>query len=356
MRTRAASLGFFIAAAIIAAGWPCSAWSQSPLPVSARLEQGRIRIVSELDKAVILVGDHIQWSLLIKAPAGSEIRILPPGHELGPFFILDYQLPGQVREDAEKGRWPRIKNRIAELLDRERPEPGVVREQYRFTITSYLTGELSIPPLLITVIDREGKVHALFTQPTPVRVSPVTSPDDLMIRDIAGPVELPVPVAGYWRHLAALAGVLALAGLALLLLLRRRRKPRPELIPLRPAHELAFEELAALAGEGLLEAGEFERYYTRLSHILRKYLALRYLIYALEWTTSEIAERLAGEPIDYADYDESRRFLEEADRVKFGRHLPSLEERSTALARVRAIVERTRELPPAEAGERREAA
>ncbi len=303
---------------------------------------GPIKIVTSVDKAVIRVGDLIHYSLVIQAPPGSKIMIPPPGAQLGEFLIRDYSFPGLEKKEPTMS--DRIRAWLEKITGRPLTSSGHAQE-FHFTITAYDTGDLVIPPLPVVVIDPAGKEHDLRAESARIRVAPITNPEDLTVRDVKAPLAVNFPVKKYLPW--ALIPLLALAAaVAAFIGLRRRRREEEAPLPLRPAHEIAFEELEALEADAL-DAAEYEAYYTRLSHIMRKYLALRFLMYALEYTTSEIAERLKDKDIEHGDYDKVRRFLEEADRVKFARYAPRPEERGTAIARCREIVRNTREKPAA---------
>ncbi|HUT55513.1 MAG TPA: hypothetical protein VM658_19135 [bacterium] len=303
---------------------------------------GPIKIITSLDKAVIRVGDLVHYSLVIQAPPGSRIMMPPPGAQLGEFLIRDYSFP--ELEKKETTAMDRVRAWLEKVTGAPLTPAGKGQELH-FTITAYDTGDLVIPPLPVIVIDPAGQEHDLRAESARVRVAPVTNPEDLTIRDVKPPVAIELPVKKYLPWLLIPAFLLA-AAIAVFIALRRRRREEEAPLPLRPAHELAFEELDALE-QAMLSASEYEQYYTRLSRIMRKYLALRFLMYALEYTTSEIAGRLKDRDIEHGDYDKTRRFLEEADRVKFARYAPRPEERSTAIARCREIVQNTMEKPPA---------
>lgn len=347
-----------VALYILMALWtaiPSGAWAQAApdtaVPAAQVLpripgileDKTPIRITTFIDKAVIRVGDLINYSMTVEVPAGSQIMMPPPGAQLGMFLIRDYQFPGLEEKE------PTWSDRAKAWIERTSgvklagSTKGAMQE-FNFTITAYNTGDLIIPAVPVMVIDARGARHALFAESARIRVVPITNPEDLTIKDIKPPVGLPLPIVPYLPY--ALIPVLAIGALAALAwFMLRRKKQELELIPLRPAHEIAREELLVLDNLDLLAAGEYEKFYTQISWIIRKYLSLRFSMYALEYTTSEILERLKAKAVEHGDYEKIRRFLEEADQVKFARHEPSLEQRNSVLARAREIVENTKEEP-----------
>lgn len=328
-----------------AAGATASA-PATPLPpdmsVLPMLGPGKIKITVSLDRAVIRVGELIHYTMTVSAPADAKVMMPPPGAQLGEFLIRDYSFPG-LEEPESVSALDRVRNFLGSISGGSR-SPG---QTFSFVITAYTVGDLEIPAMPVAVVDPSGRTYALHAESARVRVAAVTNPDDLTIRDIKPPRALPVNYRPALPWLLLPVGLIALAAVAWWRL-RRRKLAESAPVALRPEDEVALEELAALAADGLLEAGDFERFYTRLSFILRRYLALRFSIYALEYTTTEIVARLGQAWLDHADFDRIRNLLEEADRVKFARQTPALEERSTALDRVREIVEHTRRRPAPE--------
>ncbi len=306
--------------------------------VPRSMNNGSIRIITSIDKKVIHVGDIIHYDLIVEVPENSMVGMPPPGSQLGSFMIRDYHLPTDENED-EAGAWERIKRSLGLFKEEDDKEK---QRKFSFEITSYETGDLLIPPVPVIIMDPAGDVHALIAEPARIRVAPVTDPEELTIKDIESPVEVPVPFSAYWYLVAIPAVLLAAVPLGYWLYRRRSREEEPE-IDLRPAHVIAREELDILKAEGLLEAGEYEKFYTRLSRILRKYLSLRYSMYALEYTTEEISRKLSRMDVDFSTYEKIKRFLEESDKVKFAKHTPGLEDRNRAFSRVSDIIEATRE-------------
>jgi hypothetical protein len=306
-------------------------------------DTGPIKITTAIDKAVIRVGDLIHYSMFIEAPPGSKVMMPPPGAQLGMFLIRDYNFPGL--EEKEETWTDRLRSWLSRMTGVAISDGSERVQEFHFIVTAYDTGDLVIPPLPVMVVDPAGAQHALFAESARIRVAPVTNPEDMTIRDVKAPVGVEFPWLKYLPYfLSPLLIVIAI--IVAVWLIQRRGVEEEEAMDHRPAHQVALEELKALEKEDLLAAGEYEKYYTRLSWILRKYMALRFFMYALEYTTTEIIEKLKYKDIEHGDHEKARCLLEEADMVKFARHEPALEERTTAADRVREIVERTKEEPP----------
>ncbi len=283
---------------------------------------GPVRVVSQADKLIITVGDMIHYTMSVQAPEGSEVAIPPPGTQLGRFLIRDYEFSEPQTTDQGLG------------------------QEFSFDITAYATGELVIPAVPVIVKDPSGAVNVLITEAIRIRVSAVTNPDDLEVRDVKAPLEIPINYTPY--ILGIVAGLLFIAAVIVVILYftRWRSEALPEPEPIKPPHILAYEELRVLDKLGLLEAGEFEAYYTMLSEIMRRYIALRWKIYALEYTSNEIMDRLKHKSLGSKVFERVRWFLDETDLVKFARYTPVQNDRTEVFERTKAIVDWTSQAEP----------
>jgi hypothetical protein len=298
-----------------------------------------ITIRTSTDKSIIRVGDIINYTMTIEAPEGSSIAMPQPGAELGGFLIRDYEFPGETEKEIGTGN--KILNSINRALGKGKTR-GMVSKDFKYKITTYITGDIMVPPVPMMVVLPSGKKHTLNSESAIIRVAAVTNPDDLTIKDIKGPVSVPLQPGKLIPFIIIPLLFMAIFVLGVIMVIRRRTE-HEEFKIIRPPHEIALEELLDLYNEDLLAKGDFEGYYTRLSYILRKYMALRFMMYALEYTTTEIIDKLKNEDIVRFDYEVSCSFLEEADQVKFAKYSPDLDQRNSAYERVENFVKNTME-------------
>ena len=83
-----------------------------------------------------------------------------------------------------------------------------------------------------------------------------------------------------------------------------------------------FDEVKKLQESGLIEAGDFDSYYTRLSEALRRYIEQRTGVEAMERATFEIRGDLERADLSSGRILEVEGFLDEADLVKFAKFEP----------------------------------
>lgn len=139
------------------------------------------------------------------------------------------------------------------------------------------------------------------------------------IRDIKGLVPIP---HGWWSLWALL--IAAAIAMTLWLYWRKRHQPDAAVVlpPLTP-YERAIRALQQLLADQLIERGEVDVFYTRLSDIVRRYLEDRFHLRAPERTTEEFLYEVARDNTLIQEHkDLLGRFLQESDLVKFARLEP----------------------------------
>jgi hypothetical protein len=137
---------------------------------------------------------------------------------------------------------------------------------------------------------------------------------------------------------------LALLATAILYYVYRRRQlsdlPPAPAAPPDPAHIIAFAQLEALRQN---PPAEDKSYYSDLDRIFRTYLENRYSIPALERTSGEIIQLLAG--VELPQGFDLTELLSQVDMVKFAKAKLPDDRRNTAWMNVHAFVEATKALP-----------
>lgn len=143
----------------------------------------------------------------------------------------------------------------------------------------------------------------------------------------------------WWIYLLAIA--LIVGGI---FLWKRYRKEGTILSkkPEKSPYELAIEGLRSLKARKLWESGREKEYYTELTEILRKYLAGRFGIQAMEMTSKEIMSRLADLHGENIPREKMREVLDMADFVKFAMVRPLPDDNEALYRYALDFVESTR--------------
>ncbi len=235
-----------------------------------------------------------------------------------------------------------------ELLDSSR---SVVEAENEWVTTIdmrfgvFRPGETTLAsfPIELSSTDGEG---VLMTRPMTVKVLSSLEDDEEKFG-------APRPPVTMWVEDHSLAWGGGIAGLALLfglflLAMRRRQGEVVVAAPPRPAHEVALARLGELAGDDLMERGEYMVFYVLLSETIREYLGRRYGFKAVEMTTTEILGALERARVKWPNSisrEDVADFLLHCDAVKFGGLVPSVEVAEERLRRAFTIVEATRARP-----------
>lgn len=273
------------------------------------------RVTTHVDTTEITVGDRIAFSVTVEHPAESEI-LWPDSLSLAPFEILD-----------------------ARIIPPAAPGNGMVTS-LRLILTAFELGDLELPSISMDVEEADGSVSTLHTNPYGIRVNSVGLDDGDDIRDVKGPLAIPI---GLGRILLILLATLLIPALAYWLYRRLARrnveeKPKPQAPP-RPAHESALEALDRLERSPLLERGEIKEFHIRVSDILRLYVEERFHVPALELTTKDILRGMVNAGIGEDLRQGFSDFLVPCDMVKFAKAKPDAAASLGTLALGRKLVE-----------------
>ena len=109
-----------------------------------------------------------------------------------------------------------------------------------------------------------------------------------------------------------------------------------------PPHVAAIRRLEKLHAQKLWQSGKQKLYYTGMTDILREYIGRRYPIKAMEMTSQEILDRLAGDQMPERPYGRLRDILLTADFVKFAKYVPDADRNEQLYTDAYYFVEETK--------------
>jgi len=317
---------FFVLAALMAQALPASvsaagagsAAEAEHLLRRAQSADGRIRVEVRVEPAVASPGATFTMTVDVVAPRDVSISLPLPDAEGGAFRIR----AGSAPEDVPSG--------------------DVRRHRRRFLLDSFAVGLLEVPLPAVLVHHAAEEPERVEVDAITVQVRSVADPGEVMPRDLKEWVEVEGP--GLSPSAMLLRGAMISAGLALLagVLLRMLRKravagdaPQPD-----PAVR-ALADLDDLSASGMAEREEFERFHTRLTAILRRYVEDAFNVPALEQTTGEFLRAAAGHAELSRYQSELTALLRAADLVKFAAARSGRDECAAAIASVRTFVKQT---------------
>ena len=275
-------------------------------------------LLTQIDPTVISVGDPV--TLVVTVTHDADARVVwPDPLELDPFELVDMRLLEPV------------------------PDGDRVRSSAELTVTAFDLGELTLPAFEVELVDAAGDSLSLATDAAIVTVETVGRDEGGDIRDIKGPLAIPF---GVMTLLPWLAGLVLLGAACYWLYRRYRHRDRPEVsvpvVPPRPAYEIAYAALDALAASRLLELGEVKTYHIRVSDIVRVHVEGRFGVEAMEMTTGQVLNELRRAGVAGGVVSNFRQLLDHCDLVKFARFRPDVPASRDLVPLGRRLVDMTR--------------
>jgi len=251
------------------------------------------------DKPRITIGDALNYTVTLGCPP--DYRLLPP------------------EKPAEIGLWEVKDLKIAQ------EKKDKLYSYLNYTLTTFTTGEVTIPEMEFQFIDVNGSTATVKTLSSAITVESVLGlvKGPAGIRDIKPPLSLKIPAGIYIFWFLVVAALC----LGAWFWYQNYRKGLPQLPqgpvePAVPPYQTAMEELEKLKNSGLVEEVKMKEFYIALSEIIRKYLAAVYSIDTMDKTTGEIYQELRKHEQDKKALINIREFFEECDLVKFAKFKP----------------------------------
>jgi hypothetical protein len=266
-----------------------------------------ITVKATVDKTTVAIGDKIKYTIFIEKDKDIEVEPSAFGQNLGNFAIKDFGSKRNV------------------------------------SLNTYITGKTIIPKVAIKHKRKKEKDWSQI-ETGEVCVEVKSSLDkagpNIQMRDIKEPVGLPLAINKY----IILAGLLLLVVLGLSAGYFLKKNKEEKIIPKKPAHEIAYEQLEQLREKDYIGQARIKEYYTEISDIIRRYLENRFALRAPEMTTEEFlaSARDAAELIS-----EHKNLLKEfllcCDLVKFAKYAPPLDEINSIFSSAKNFIDQTKE-------------
>lgn len=207
-----------------------------------------------------------------------------------------------------------------EVLDRELNSiPGGSQLQISTAVYDSV-GVYTFPSTVVYASDGEG-LDSLFLRGPVLQITSVLSPSDTSFRDIKGLHDIRTPVN--LIYLLLFIGVLLLIYVIYYIVKHRRQRsqhtvPKKIIVPPEEAHVLALRAFATLKKSKYIKFEQYKEFYSELTRILKQYYENRFLVDALEQTTSEFLITMNSmSEFDTKMITDTQGILEKADFIKF---------------------------------------
>ncbi len=259
-----------------------------------------INVSADVDTTDYLVGDYISYSIKVTYDKG--IRITPP------------TLTDKLKKLELIKTLPAIKGN----------NNGKNFEQFNYILSGYDSAEVIIPKIPITYfIGSNSEPKIINTNEVVVYIH--TLPVDLSaeIKDVKKPLKIEID----WKFWLIIFLAILAALLISYFLYKKYRKPKENVrrkitVPPIPVDVIALKALEELKNKKLWQQGKIKDYHSELTEIIRKYFEGRYNFNSLEKTTAENMEILNKVMDNQKVIDTTRKFLTNADMVKFAKFKP----------------------------------
>lgn len=261
---------------------------------------------------------------------------------------LDYSITLDYNQPYEEIHFPDSTafGEPFEIRVRKQFKVSATKDSVYYRLQFFGTADTVIPPLPVVVVQNQDST-VFYTNPVPVYFNSVLAEDEPSFRPLKPIFEF---AGAWWPYLLGLI----LLGIALYFLYRYYTqnpgqvepaepvpfKPEPFKNPLLELRK-TIEKLEQMELAG---AADFKEFYIELGDAIRRYFETLYKIPALESTSRELLDMLRKRMIDESLISDTRAVLYEADKVKFAKFTPTIEQADGALQKAHRFLERAREV------------
>ena len=262
-----------------------------------------VEVKAQVDKATATTGDLILFTLSANSEPQIEVDMPEIGAQIAGLRIVDMGEEGPAERDGRK-----------------------ITEKW-YKLKADIVGSYIIPGAVFPYKDEKGEKKELKTAQIFIEVKSVLK-DKETAKDIKGIKHLATIKRDYTLFVGfSIAFLLLLVLIIAGIYFYRAKFLKSRMLPSKPAHELALEELNRLQREGLIAKGVYKEHYFKLSEIFRRYLERRFHFQAVEKTTEEILPEIKNlKGFDESVKSDAKKFLYNTDLVKFAKRTPDKQE------------------------------
>jgi LPXTG-motif cell wall-anchored protein len=253
-----------------------------------------VTIEISASKAGISIGDSVSIRCTVTLPENTRAGV-PFPKEKNPLI------------DLEQQQW----------TGEEKTPAGTVR-RYGFLAYVAATDSVRLGPFAVDYVTAGGDSGQAVSNVLALKVTGVDAAPDSTLRPSRAPFEIGSKGIPSW--LIPLAAVVLAALAAWFLLKRRKKRPAPAPVVVKPLDEI--EEFESIRALHLREKGQVKELYAMVSTALRGFIGRNMGFDAVHSTTDEIRRMLERRWKDRGVTDSMRVILEESDMVKFAKYLP----------------------------------
>ena len=284
------------------------------------LSAQNISVSAYTDSTDYLVGDLIKYTIELNYDKGIEPTVPSIQDSLGRLEFISADEPVKIESS------------------------GKITERYNYTLSLYDSAEVTIPAIPIEYIKSgESEPRILETNPVTITVHTIEVDPSADIRDVKEPVKIPFDWV-FWGLIILACLILAvLAFLCYKYYKSKQISTEQKIVKIvEPPHKIALRQLSELEEKKLWQQGNIKDYHSEITFIIRKYFERRFNFLAMEMTSNEIMTQLRSKNEARKIFDETRKFFENADLVKFAKFEPMPSVNEEMMKQAYEIVKQTK--------------
>ena len=267
--------------------------------------QTKIHASATIDSTKIKIGEQLH--LILSAEISSDIKIYFPQipDSLNHVEVVDRTKIDTVK--SEDGKFSTYKQTL--------------------TLTSFDAGQYFLEPFKFYYQNSSKNIDSIATEAIQFQVETIPVDTTKEFKDVKPPMDVPFT----WKEVMPyiIGGIILIAIIVLSIWFFRKWQRKKGIlkpnIPLRPAHEIALEELKKIQLENLWQQGFYKQYQSSVSDIIRTYIEQRFSIQAMEMPSDETLQHFKGKNKMYIPkdaFEKLKYILQLADTVKFAKAVP----------------------------------
>lgn len=268
--------------------------------ISLNLYAQQINVSSSTDTTDYMIGDHIQYSLVLTMDKDVYI--------INPFF----------RDSLKNIDVLGISDPILEENDNGKTV------KYICVLSRFDSAEVTIPPIKIDYRTKnDSTLKTVLSNSVSFNVHRMDVAMEEEIKDIKPPVR----PFDFFFLIYILIALTIITALVYYFVYRKYLKRKQEIIIKKKeekilSHQLAMRKLTQLEKEELWQKGFVKDYHSKITDIIREYFEKQFGLPALERTTTESLKLLSKHPQGFKVTDIASQFFNNADLVKFAKFTP----------------------------------
>lgn len=279
---------------------------------ASHAQETQVLVNAGVDRGQVLLGEQIKLKLEINTPSTQPVAQW-------------FNIPDSFNHLEVVERTP-----VDSSL-----EGAVKKYVQQFTITGFDSGVWNIPSFPVTVA---GKTYN--TQPVTITIVPIQLQDSAY-HDIHEIINVPEEKTPWWYWAAGILALILIAVLIWLWLKTQKKKsenPVANNTEKLSALQEALGKLRLLQQENLPAKGDWKKYYSALSEIVKTYSQKRFALPALQYTTDELLVQLnAG--ASRQTLGKLAESLRIADAVKFAKYHPEMEQSTKDIENIKVALQ-----------------